>query len=260
LVLGAAIFALYAAVGSDSDPVEQPVVVDQAFVDEVVAQWTSKRMRPPTAEELASEVGNRVRTEVLYREGLSRGLDQGDLVIKRRVAQKVSFLADSLSGVDDTSDDVLRAYFEQHRDRFMSPETRTLTHRVFTGSAAAERALQAVANPDVLGDPSLLSALLEQVDRQEVTHRLGHEIAEASFGGGEGTFGPIETTFGYHVITVTAVTVSEPMSFEQALPEVRRQKTQSAHESAQGAFYEQARARVPVRVDVSIPGLVAEEL
>ena len=36
-------------------------------------------------------VENKIREEVLYREGLAMGLDKDDTIVKRRMAQKCSF-------------------------------------------------------------------------------------------------------------------------------------------------------------------------
>ena len=40
---------------------------------------------------------NRVREEVLYREALMLGLDKDDVIIKRRLAQKMQFLAEDVA-------------------------------------------------------------------------------------------------------------------------------------------------------------------
>ena len=41
-------------------------------------------------------VENKVRQEVLYREALAMGLDKNDEIVKRRMAQKMQFVAEDL--------------------------------------------------------------------------------------------------------------------------------------------------------------------
>ena len=60
--------------------------------------WTAQWHRPPTPEEMRGLVEGRVREEILYREALALGLDRGDTIVKRRLAQKMEFLAERCLG------------------------------------------------------------------------------------------------------------------------------------------------------------------
>ena len=56
---------------------------------------SQERTRPlgsPTPEDMRRLIGNKVREEILYREALALGLDKGDSIVKRRLAQKMEFL------------------------------------------------------------------------------------------------------------------------------------------------------------------------
>jgi hypothetical protein len=53
-------------------------------------QWAKQYQRPPGPGELRGLVDARVREEVLYREALAMGLDQGDGMIRRQLAQSSS--------------------------------------------------------------------------------------------------------------------------------------------------------------------------
>ena len=61
------------------------------------AQWE----RQPTPEELSGLVENRVREEILYREALAAGLDKDDDIVKRRMAQKMQFLAEDVANAHE---------------------------------------------------------------------------------------------------------------------------------------------------------------
>ena len=54
---------------------------------------------PPTPEEIRRLVDSKVREEILYREALALGLDQDDTIVKRRMAQKMEFLAEDLAAL-----------------------------------------------------------------------------------------------------------------------------------------------------------------
>ena len=42
-------------------------------------------------------VENKIQEEILYREGLAQGLDKDDTIVKRRMAQKLQFLAEDVA-------------------------------------------------------------------------------------------------------------------------------------------------------------------
>jgi peptidyl-prolyl cis-trans isomerase C len=53
-------------------------------------------------------VEQRVSEEILFREALALGLDKDDEIIKRRLAQKMDFLAADIAALQDPSDTELR--------------------------------------------------------------------------------------------------------------------------------------------------------
>ncbi len=93
VVLGAALFGLYGwmnkGVGAPNE-----IVVSHGQMESLRAQFERTWQRPPTAQELGGLVDGWVREEILYREGLALGFDRDDPVVRRRVSQKVEFIAD----------------------------------------------------------------------------------------------------------------------------------------------------------------------
>ena len=77
-------------------------------------------------------VDARVREEILYREALALGLDKGDTIVKRRLAQKMEFLFEDVAALREPTTDELRAWFEQHAARFARPARATFVHRYFS--------------------------------------------------------------------------------------------------------------------------------
>ena len=62
----------------------------------MVEGFTRTWQRPPTREELEGLIRDRVREEVYYREALALGLDKDDMVIRRRLRQKMEFVTDDV--------------------------------------------------------------------------------------------------------------------------------------------------------------------
>ena len=53
--------------------------------------------RPPTNEEMEGLIRERIREEVYYQEALALGLDKDDIIIRRRLQQKMEFIAHDIA-------------------------------------------------------------------------------------------------------------------------------------------------------------------
>ena len=109
LVLGAALFGLFGMVGKEDAEAPAKIVVSASRVATLADGFARTWRRPPTAQELEGLVEDYIRDEVFYREGRAAGLDRDDVVIRRRVRQKMEFLAEDLSAVEP-SDEQLAAH------------------------------------------------------------------------------------------------------------------------------------------------------
>lgn len=120
--IGALLFVLFAALNPGAMRPAEEILVDTARITSFSSQFESIWQRPPTDAELQGMIDSWVREEVLYREGIAMGLERDDQLIRRRVAQKVMFLADSLSPAEP-SDDELQAWLDSDPKRYQSPAT-----------------------------------------------------------------------------------------------------------------------------------------
>jgi hypothetical protein len=81
------------------------------------AQWG----REATPQEFARLVEDDVHQKILYREGLALGLDKGDEIVRRRMAQKIQFLAEDVAAQYAPTDAELRAWFDDNKGLFEEP-------------------------------------------------------------------------------------------------------------------------------------------
>ena len=80
--------------------------------------------RPPSQQELHGLVEDDIRDEIFYREGKAAGLDRDDFLIRRRVRQKMEFLAEDMAAADP-SDEQLAAYLASNAERFRTEDRLT---------------------------------------------------------------------------------------------------------------------------------------
>jgi len=111
-----------------------------------------------------------VQSEVLYREAMAMGLDKNDAIVKRRMAQKMQFLAEDVAAAREPTTDELKSWFEKNRANFAQPPRVNFRHLYFSpdrrGAHAREDAAKALAQltgqpEDVnlrepLADPSIV--------------------------------------------------------------------------------------------------------
>ena len=143
LLLGAALFGLFGLVGKKDAEAPAKIVVSASRVATLADGFARTWRRPPTAQELEGLVEDYIRDEVFYREGRAAGLDRDDVVIRRRVRQKMEFLAEDMSAVEP-SDDQLAAHLASHPERFRAEDRLTFRH-VFLSATRRGNALESDA-------------------------------------------------------------------------------------------------------------------
>ncbi len=107
LLAGTALFLAVGLFSAESADRGDAVVVTAEDTRRLAETWEQQWQRPPTEAELLGQVKAYVRIEVLYREALALGLDEGDSVIRRRLAQRMQFILEDLG---DESQSVDAAY------------------------------------------------------------------------------------------------------------------------------------------------------
>ncbi len=97
LAIGAAIYLLYGVFAEPAPEADdKTIVVSAGEVEWMQTAWQKRWNRLPTAAELDGLIQQYIRESVLYREALTMGLNKHDSVIRRRLAQKLEFLAKDL--------------------------------------------------------------------------------------------------------------------------------------------------------------------
>ena len=141
LLIGIALFGAYRWV-SPGDSGGRRIVITQGVVDDLVTQHVAARGREPSATELNHLIESYVRDEILYREGVRLGLERDDIVVKRRVRQKIEMIAEEDASTRAPTDADLSAYLAANQARFVQPAILTFeqvfhrTVHVRSGSGA----------------------------------------------------------------------------------------------------------------------------
>jgi hypothetical protein len=129
LLLGAVIFFIAGRSRSIAVPSGEKIVITQSQIESILVGFSRTWMRPPTREELQGLVNDYVRDEVLYREARTMGLDQDDVIVRRRMRQKFEFLVEDVAArTGPPTDQELEAYLRQHADKYSEEPSFSFEH------------------------------------------------------------------------------------------------------------------------------------
>ena len=182
LLIGAALFAVYRW-KSPVDPVGRRIVITQGVIDDLVTQHVAARGREPSPVELSHLVESYVRDEILYREGVALGLDRDDIVVKRRVRQKIEVMAEEEAAAGAPTAADLAAYLAANQARFLQP---------------------AILTFEQICKPALLPRQMTQTPADLVARDFGPSFAAALERVPVGEWvGPIDSSFGPHYVRVS---------------------------------------------------------
>ena len=229
LLIGAGIYALYGMFGSSlDDDDERTIIVSAGEIKARSDQWSKQWQRPPTEEELAGLIRDYVRTQVLYREAMGMGLEDGDVVIERRLAQRLQLLIQSLITPEEPSEDELRTWFEENVKEFTQPDLYSLVHLYFSpdkrGAATdddAEAALAMLESLDEIpedfesyGDRLLPQSYYADQTEAGLSRVFGQGFVDEVIKLEPGAWrGPVVSGYGLHLVYITAVTRASAPDF-----------------------------------------------
>src|SRR3954451_14740089 len=135
LLIGIALFGAYRWV-SPGDSGGRRIIITQGVVDDLVTQYGAARGREPSPTELDHLIESYVRDEILYREGVKLGLERDDIVVKRRVRQKIEMIAEEDAATRAPTEADLSAYLKANPTRFAQPAILTF-EQVFIGESTS---------------------------------------------------------------------------------------------------------------------------
>ena len=264
LLIGAALFVIYhwlnpTATNSDTS---RRIELTNDDIRQLEISWTAQWQRPPTPEEMRNLVEDKVRQEILYREGLALGLDRDDTIVKRRLAQKMEFLADDVSALRDPSLDELKKWYAKNGSQFSLPSRITFRHLYFSadkrGAQARDAAASALAklagkaadtiDLTALADPFMFQDQYGDRTLDQVANVFGTKFAEELFKLRPGAWnGPVESGLGWHLVWVDSITPGRTPEFEEVdISQIKSQWLAAQRAETKRELFEAMRARYEI--------------
>ena len=123
LLIGVGLFFLFSQLNSDEEASDtQQIIINKSKLEVLSGIFMEENSAPPTDKEIQELLENNIREEVLSREAIAMGLDKDDRIIRHRLAQKMQYLFEDVAMVEEPSDEVLKAYFQENKASFNNEE------------------------------------------------------------------------------------------------------------------------------------------
>jgi peptidyl-prolyl cis-trans isomerase C len=263
LLLGLALFAVYGYMHRGRFGIEssKQIVVSLEELRQMDMYFESQWHRQPTPAEFQAMVEDKVREEVLYREALAMGLDKDDTIVKRRMAQKMQFLAEDVASAHEPSTAELKAWFEKNGKKFALPSRYSFRHLYFSpdkrGKNAQDDAAKALTK--IAGQPEdskFAASLADQFMFQDYYGDRAPEALAKEFGPQfvvaleklkPGSWqGPVESGYGWHLVYVDTVIPGRIPAFEEMEPDVKTAWLAEQKQQAWQKSYAEMRAKYSV--------------
>ncbi len=267
LLLGAVLFAVYHFVQPDrgAAPSSKGIQLTLDELAQLTLLYQSQWRREPTPEEFSRLVENKVQQEILYREALAMGLDKDDEIVKRRMAQKMQFLAEDVAAAREPTTAELKSWFEKYSAMFAQPPRVSFRHLYFSpdrrGQRARDDAAKALAKlagqpqdaklAATLADPFMFQDYYRDRAPEYLGKEFGPQFALAVTKLAPGSWqGPIESGFGWHLVFVDTVIPGRVPAFEEIEPDVKTAWLGEQKALAWEKAYKEMRAKYTVLLPV----------
>jgi len=250
---------------------QQKVSLTKDDVRQLAVTWLAQGRPAPTPDEMRSLMDQKVTEEILFREAISLGLDRDDEIIKRRLAQKMDFLAADLATLDEPSNAQLKEWYAKRSDRFALSPHLSFRHLYFSfdkhGAAARQAAEAAIPtvngkpadSPEVasVADPFMFRNYYGDATPDQMAKEFGPDFAKALFTLKPGSWqGPVQSGYGWHLIWVDSIEPGRIPAFEEITPAVKSAWFDERYTEVKANALREMRSRYVV----TLPTVTADDL
>jgi hypothetical protein len=255
VALGALIFAVNALVAPHEVAAGRRIELNAGDIARLGEMAERQWGHAPNAQQLQEIVRDQVREEILVREARQAGLDQDDEIVRRRLAQKMEFLAQA--GVQSPSEAEIAAWFDAHRDAYTMPPAVRLDQRFFStrlhgahAMADAEHArAELSAGREARGDDPGFAATQPVQTGLTLAREFGQPFADAVMALPVGGWlGPIASPLGVHLVRMRERLPGAAATLAQVHERVRNDCLNDRIAHARDQAYAKARSRYDIRI------------
>lgn len=272
---GAVLFGAYALlIRTPENPAAKTTKIEITAGDVrwLAENWTTQWRRPPTRDELRGLTADYLNERLLAREARALGLEDNDVIIRRRLAQKLTFIIDDTTRRAEPTEDELQRYYEANPQRFRSDARISFAHIYFSPQHRADArsdavdtlklllAEGAIASTADLGDRLMVRSELRDETTQSISNTFGPDFARAVFSLGTGSWsGPVQSGYGPHLVRVSTMEEARVPPLSEIRERVRAEWKRERETQAKERYLAELRKKYDVLADEEANALIAPQ-
>ncbi|MEP1446914.1 MAG: peptidylprolyl isomerase [Paraglaciecola sp.] len=219
VLIGSVLFILDAI--REGTPEAQDIIeIDQSRIEWIKNTNKKENGYFPDKRALTRLIDNDIKQEIFFREALSIGLEKDDIIIRRRLIEKFTFMFEGLPPSHSPSDDDLLAFYQKNTELFQEEERYSFSHYYFSTDSRknayidADNALQQLTNlassssteNQKIGDPFMLPYHYQSLDQETLKDNFGEQFSIRLINSNppnKDWIGPIKSVYGWHLVKIT---------------------------------------------------------
>lgn len=230
-------------------------------IDRQQVEWlvnTSKQQTGvmPSEFELSNLIMAYAQEEMLFREALALGMQEDDVIVRRRLAEKLRFLMESVSHRDSPELNELRTHFKENQSAFFIPESMSFVHVFFNADTSDSELKEAKnklsenqQNEKTFGDPFMLGHQFLGRSQQQLAREFGQAFAAELQPLAIGNWSqPIRSQYGWHLVKVVDRKAGQLPDFEAVKPLVLAHWQKIKREEANAKALAQLNAKYQIKL------------
>jgi len=262
ILIGIALFFLYGMVNDKTDS-KNTIIINDFDVSSIISKWEMQWKRPPTEIELQNLINLNIKQEIFYQEALKMNLDHNDVIIKRRLSQKMQFLSNDIAAMVEPKDENLKEYYKEHVDKYLTPPTYSVYQITFSPDKRKDNYKDALETLEQFpnatfdemknwGDTLPFNYYFENVNANELGLQLGSKFPEGLKDQKSNKWvGPIPSGFGYHLVYITDKTEPQLPPYESIKKSILRDYEYDNQKEINEAIYQELKKKYQIEIDIN---------
>ncbi len=211
-------------------------------------------LKAMSAEDRQRLVDDYARNEVLFREAMALNLNKNDQIIRRRLIQKMDYLAQGFyDEAEALTEDDLRNYYAEHQQDYEKAASATFTHVFISTDRRAIEEAKEIAdallktlnaeqvpfqNAPGYGERFLYNRNYVNRDDDEIGSHFGEEFERTlfAFDVADSWQGPVQSSYGWHLVLLKKNSPAYIPAFEEissaVFADVQRQQQRQTKRQA----------------------------
>ncbi len=229
LFISICFFFIYDLLNPQTADESKIITISQNRVGLLIQGFEKTWTRKPTAQELTKMINGYALNEIYSREAIALGLGENDEVIRRRLRQKMEFILQDMSALQQPSTKDLAEFFQQYSENYQAEASYSFEQKYLTTNRSNQQLQQLIAkqkqrissgkNP--LGDTSLIATEFSDMSAYQINRQFGKNFNEELDKTPLNQWtGPVKSGLGLHFVKVSQRIEGEILPLKQVKEKV----------------------------------------